>query len=131
MRRCQSRYRAQSKLGIGLSTAGAGVRPVVDEKTGLIAAHVVSFHSRLRLRGEFADGMQVVDTVLAKLYAINEKTSALYDLISSPVSAIIISELEEVLQRTGQYCALCMLYKQHGQANWAVNRGKILGILAK
>lgn len=56
---------------------------------------------------------QVVDTVLAKIYAKAEKTQELYALIREP-HAIVLSEIEPVLKETGQYNALCMLYKQTG-----------------
>ncbi|KAJ7109430.1 hypothetical protein C8R44DRAFT_802494 [Mycena epipterygia] len=56
----------------------------------------------------------VVDTVLAKIYAQAEKTKELYTLIQEP-HAIVLSELEPVLKQTGQYNALCMLYKQTGE----------------
>ncbi|KAJ6547615.1 hypothetical protein B0H19DRAFT_1075416 [Mycena capillaripes] len=55
----------------------------------------------------------VVDTVLAKIYAKAEKTKDLYALIQEP-HAIVLSEIEPVLKETGQYNALCMLYKQTG-----------------
>lgn len=71
---------------------------------------------------------KIVDTVLAKLYAMSEKTPALYTLLSSPSSTIIVSELEDVLQRTGQYNALVMLHRLHGDGD---QREKILGVLAK
>ena len=73
----------------------------------------------------------MVDTVLAKLYALSEKTPLLYDLLSSPTASIVVSELEEVLRRTGQYFALCMLYRKHGDISGVVDRGKVLAILAK
>lgn len=56
---------------------------------------------------------QVVDTVLAKIYAQAEKTKELYALIQQP-HEIVLSEIEPVLKQTGQYNALCMLYKQTG-----------------
>ncbi|KAJ7172426.1 hypothetical protein C8R46DRAFT_1085911 [Mycena filopes] len=55
----------------------------------------------------------VVDTVLAKIYARAEKTKELYVLIQEP-NFIVLSEIEAVLKETGQYNALCMLYKQTG-----------------
>ncbi|KAJ7449862.1 hypothetical protein FB451DRAFT_1530211, partial [Mycena latifolia] len=55
----------------------------------------------------------VVDTVLAKIYAQAEKTKELYTLIQEP-HTIVLSEIEPVLKQTGQYNALCMLYKQTG-----------------
>ncbi|KAJ7452354.1 hypothetical protein B0H11DRAFT_2073067 [Mycena galericulata] len=55
----------------------------------------------------------VVDTVLAKIYARAEKTKELYTLIQEPHD-IVLSEIGPVLEQTGQYNALCMLYKQAG-----------------
>lgn len=57
--------------------------------------------------------MKVVDTVLAKLLCEGEKTADLYTLIREP-NHIVLTELESALVRTGQYSALCTLYKQHG-----------------
>ncbi|KAJ7235454.1 hypothetical protein B0H12DRAFT_1141579 [Mycena haematopus] len=55
----------------------------------------------------------VVDTVLAKIYAQAEKTKELYSLLQEP-HQIVLSEIEPVLRQTGQYNALCVLYKQIG-----------------
>ncbi|KAK7020572.1 hypothetical protein R3P38DRAFT_2970278 [Favolaschia claudopus] len=66
----------------------------------------------------------VVDTVLAKIYAQSEKTRDLYALLQEP-HEIVLSEIEPVLKQTGQYNALCMLYKQMGDDE------KLLGIWAK
>ncbi|KAJ7598879.1 hypothetical protein C8J56DRAFT_1157947 [Mycena floridula] len=55
-----------------------------------------------------------VDTVLAKLFAQFEKTKDLYTLIQES-NDIVLSELEPVLKKTGQYYALSLLYKQHGE----------------
>jgi len=57
---------------------------------------------------------QVVDTVLVKLYAQFEKTRDLYALLQGP-NNVVIAEVESVLQKNGQYNALCILYKQHGE----------------
>ncbi|KAJ7219323.1 hypothetical protein GGX14DRAFT_591509 [Mycena pura] len=67
---------------------------------------------------------QVVDTVLARIYAQAEKTKELYALIQEP-HTIVLSELESVLKQTGQYNALCMLHKQAGDDE------SLLQILAK
>ena len=56
---------------------------------------------------------QVVDTVLAKLFAQFEKTTDLYGLLQGP-NDVVVSEVETAFQEAGQYSALCMLYKQHG-----------------
>lgn len=56
----------------------------------------------------------MVDTVLAKIYSEEEKTAELYSLLRSP-NCILLSELEPVLIRTGQYNALCILYKERGE----------------
>ncbi|EEB93051.1 hypothetical protein MPER_08348, partial [Moniliophthora perniciosa FA553] len=55
-----------------------------------------------------------VDTILVKLFAQFEKTADLYTLLNE-ANDVIISEVEEVLQKNGQYNALCMLYKQRGE----------------
>ena len=46
-----------------------------------------------------------------KLYAEFEKTADLYALLQSP-NDVSVPEIEPVLQRTGQYNALCLLYQQ-------------------
>ncbi|ESK88536.1 transforming growth factor-beta receptor-associated protein 1 [Moniliophthora roreri MCA 2997] len=66
----------------------------------------------------------VVDTILVKLFAQFEKTTDLYTLLNE-ANDVIVSEVEEVLQRNGQYNALCMLYKQGGED------GKLLDAWAK
>lgn len=58
--------------------------------------------------------IQVVDTVLAKLFCEDEKTRDLYTLIREP-NHIVLSELEPTLIRTGQYNALCILFKERGE----------------
>lgn len=55
-----------------------------------------------------------MDTVLAKLYAEFEKTHELYTLLAEP-NEVVVAELEPVLKETGQYNALCMLYRQRGE----------------
>ncbi|RDB17168.1 Transforming growth factor-beta receptor-associated protein 1 [Hypsizygus marmoreus] len=55
----------------------------------------------------------VVDTVLVKLYANLEKTPELYALLHEP-NHVVVSEVESVLKKTGQYNALCILYKDRG-----------------
>lgn len=54
---------------------------------------------------------EVVDTVLGKIFAEDEMTSDLYTLLRES-NAVLVSELEPVLTRTGQYNALCMIYKE-------------------
>ncbi|KAF5369852.1 hypothetical protein D9758_001393 [Tetrapyrgos nigripes] len=56
----------------------------------------------------------VVDTVLVKLFAQSEKTKELYALLQEPHD-VVLAEIEPVLQKNGQYNALCMLYKQSGE----------------
>ena len=62
---------------------------------------------------ELTERFQAIDTVLAKLYAEFEKTKDLYTLLQEP-NDIAVSEVEPLLQRTGQYNALCILYRQRG-----------------
>ncbi|KAG6833263.1 hypothetical protein H0H87_009438 [Tephrocybe sp. NHM501043] len=57
--------------------------------------------------------LEVVDTVLVKLYAVLEMTQELYNLLLEPHD-IVLSEVEPFLRRNGQYNALCMLYRQKG-----------------
>jgi vacuolar protein sorting-associated protein 3 len=54
-----------------------------------------------------------MDTVLAKIFAESEKTTDLYALIHNSED-ISLDEVEPVLKTTGQYNALCMLYRQRG-----------------
>ena len=56
---------------------------------------------------------QIIDTVLAKIYAQSEKTTDLYDLLSSP-NYVLLSEVEATFRTTGQYNALCMMYQRGG-----------------
>ncbi|KAG6819186.1 hypothetical protein H0H93_014532, partial [Arthromyces matolae] len=65
--------------------------------------------------------LEIVDTVLVKLYAQIEKTQELYNLLLEPHN-IIISEVEPVLKRNGQYNALCMIYRENG------DEGKLLEV---
>ena len=57
--------------------------------------------------------LKAVDTVLVKLYAQFGKTKDLLTLFQEP-NDVSLLEVEPVLQATGQYNALCMLYKQLG-----------------
>lgn len=54
-----------------------------------------------------------MDTVLVKLYAQFEMKKELITLLQG-LNDVSISEVEPVLQATGQYNALCLLYKQQG-----------------
>ena len=54
-----------------------------------------------------------MDTVLAKIFAESEDTSALYALIDER-NDIVLSDVEEVLKSNGQYYALCKLYEKAG-----------------
>ena len=65
-----------------------------------------------------------MDTVIAKIFAEDEKTADLYALLREP-NHIVLSELEPVLMRTGQYNALCVLYKERGED------GKLLDVWSK
>jgi vacuolar protein sorting-associated protein 3 len=60
-----------------------------------------------------ANTLQIIDTVLAKIYAQSEKTTDLYDLLFSS-NYVLLSEVEEVFRTTGQYNALCMMYQRGG-----------------
>ncbi|KIK62992.1 hypothetical protein GYMLUDRAFT_163867 [Collybiopsis luxurians FD-317 M1] len=74
----------------------------------------------------------VVDTILVKLFAKSEKTQDLYVLLSEAHN-VIISEVEPVLIKNGQYNALCLLYKQAGDLLYkqAEVDEKLLDIWAK
>jgi hypothetical protein len=56
---------------------------------------------------------QIVDTVLAKLFARGEKTTDLYALLDMS-DIIILPEVEPVFRATGLYSALCKIYSQRG-----------------
>lgn len=58
--------------------------------------------------------VKVVDTVLAKIFAEDGKTSDLHNLLESS-NHIVISEFEPVLKKTRRYQALCLVYKQRGE----------------
>ncbi|KAF8958169.1 hypothetical protein BDZ97DRAFT_1842909 [Flammula alnicola] len=78
---------------------------------------LIGFLKKSRTRRSVARGMGAasgaIDTVLVKLYAEFEKTNDLYALLETP-NDVSLPEIEPVLQETGQYNALCMLYKQRG-----------------
>ena len=57
-----------------------------------------------------------MDTVLAKILAEEEKTADLYTLLQEP-NHVVLAEIEPVLQRTGKYKALCIIYKSRGDDN--------------
>ncbi|KAF7304926.1 hypothetical protein MKEN_01206900 [Mycena kentingensis (nom. inval.)] len=84
---------------------------------GMAAVDMLQVFLRRCRKRRAVEGTQgpdsVVDTVLVKLYAKEEKTKELYALIEEP-HAIVLSEVEEVLKTNGQYHALCMLYQQAG-----------------
>ncbi|TEB34039.1 hypothetical protein FA13DRAFT_1626310 [Coprinellus micaceus] len=69
---------------------------------------------------------EIMDTVLAKLYARQEKTSELYDLLLSS-NSVVLSEVEDVFKSTGQYNAICIMYQKGGE----VNDEKLLEIWSK
>jgi hypothetical protein len=58
--------------------------------------------------------MEVEDTVLAKLLAQCESCDELYDILQEP-NDIVLSEIEPILQQTGRFRALCMIYRQRGE----------------
>ncbi|KJA17616.1 hypothetical protein HYPSUDRAFT_46248 [Hypholoma sublateritium FD-334 SS-4] len=64
--------------------------------------------------GSTGDSIDIaIDTVLVKLYAEFEKTKELYAHLATPHD-VYLPEVEPVLQKSGQYNALCILYKQRG-----------------
>ncbi|TRM63448.1 hypothetical protein BD626DRAFT_272035 [Schizophyllum amplum] len=58
----------------------------------------------------------VVDTVYAKILAVNAKTSELAALIQDERSEIVATEIEPVLIQHSQFDALTTLYQRHGDA---------------
>lgn len=108
LRRWRNRKKTTGTGGVGSSSSAA----VLGKKT-LDPSMVVSrLHFAERI---FSDkGSQVVDTVLVKLYAESQETQELYMLIQEP-NQVVLLEVEPVLKSTGQYNALCMLYKQQGE----------------
>ncbi|KAI0035780.1 hypothetical protein K488DRAFT_76361 [Vararia minispora EC-137] len=68
---------------------------------------------RVRREGSPHDICMIVDTVLAKLFAQNEKTTDLYALLGESPD-VILSELEPIFITTGQYNALCSIYQARG-----------------
>ncbi|KAL1739413.1 hypothetical protein HDZ31DRAFT_49439, partial [Schizophyllum fasciatum] len=68
---------------------------------------------------------QVVDTVYAKVLAINGKTQELGALIQDERSEIVAAEIEPVLVEHSQFDALTTLYQRHGDAR------KLLELYAK
>jgi len=71
------------------------------------------FIHRKRLQNGDTNILKTVDTVLVKLYARSEKTKELLTLLQEPHD-VSVSEVEHILQATGQYNALCLLYRQRG-----------------
>jgi hypothetical protein len=67
---------------------------------------------------------QVVDTVIAKIFAEEGKTADLYTLLRGP-NHVRQAELEPILKRTGRYSALCALYEERG------DDGKLLDAWSK
>ena len=71
------------------------------------------------------ENLQVVDTVYAKVLAINGKTQELAALIQDERSEIVATEIEPVLVEHSQFDALTTLYQRHGDAR------KLLELYAK
>jgi hypothetical protein len=57
--------------------------------------------------------LQIVDTVLAKLFAWGEKTTDLFALLDES-DVVVYPEVEPVFRATGQYSALCKVYSKLG-----------------
>ena len=57
--------------------------------------------------------LQIVDTVLAKLFAQGEKTTDLFALLDES-DVVVFPEVESVFRATGQYGALCKVYSKRG-----------------
>lgn len=54
-----------------------------------------------------------MDTVLAKILAKTDQTSDLFSLIDD-ANDIVVSEVEGMFEKNGQYGALCKLYGKRG-----------------
>ncbi len=57
--------------------------------------------------------MQIVDTVLAKLFARGEKTTDL-DALLDESDLVVLPEVEPVFRAMGLYNALCKIYSNRG-----------------
>ena len=57
--------------------------------------------------------LQIVDTVLAKLFAQGEKATDLFALLDES-EVVVFPEVEPVFRATGQYGALCKVYSKRG-----------------
>ncbi|VDB91306.1 unnamed protein product [Peniophora sp. CBMAI 1063] len=68
---------------------------------------------RVRGDGSVHETRVIVDTVLAKIFALNEKTTDLYALLGEQPD-LILPELESVFISSGQYNALCSMYQARG-----------------
>ena len=89
---------------------GKGKGRTVDPCFSVRVCFVRSEGNRL-IRSFF---LQVVDTVLVKLYAQFEKTDELYALLQEP-NYVFLQEVEDILVATQQFSALRILYKQKGE----------------
>ena len=58
--------------------------------------------------------IEVVDTVLCKLYTGSDETTDLLALIDGP-NDVVLPEVEPVLISASRYDALCRLYKSRGE----------------
>ncbi len=73
----------------------------------------VALHSGWPVPWAHINALQIVDTVLAKLFALGEKTTDLYALLDES-DMIVFPEVEPVFRATGQYSALCKMYSKRG-----------------
>ncbi|KAH8108778.1 hypothetical protein DFH11DRAFT_1710480 [Phellopilus nigrolimitatus] len=95
----------------------------------MLASYLRKFRTRRLLGRSIAQPQSasvdaVVDTIIAKILAEAEKTAELYTLVEEP-NDIVISEVEEPFEKSGQYNALCKLYMKSG------NEGKLLEAWSK
>ncbi|KAF7983156.1 hypothetical protein HWV62_23376 [Athelia sp. TMB] len=104
------------------NTREAPITAELRKVLGMAARDMLEKYLRRWRRKRIVDGGsgggidEVVDTVLAKLFCEEEKTTDLYSLLREP-NHIVLPELEPTLIRTGQYNALCSLYKDRGDDN--------------
>lgn len=73
----------------------------------------VRYVTSLWVRRLSAHALQIVDTVLAKLFAQGEKTTDLFALLDES-DVVVFPEIEPVFRATGQYGALCKVYSKRG-----------------
>ncbi|EIN08171.1 hypothetical protein PUNSTDRAFT_69089 [Punctularia strigosozonata HHB-11173 SS5] len=93
--------------------ATAELRQILKANAGQMLSDFLRKWRRANRREAARVVLATVDTVLAKLFARDEKTTDLYALIREK-HAIVVEEVEGMFISTGQYNALCQLFQQRG-----------------